>query len=61
MRIRTGRKNKHALYIQVGDLPSCEHDIPLGFISNPDVAALLADQASSHPWTVDQILKAVNQ
>lgn len=41
MKIRQGMCNPHALWIQVGDEPSKEHDISIGYIRLPAVARWL--------------------
>lgn len=41
MKIRTGRKNPHTLYLQVGTEPS-DDDLRIGFMISPVEARLLA-------------------
>ena len=42
MKIRQGRRNKHNLYIMLGDEPS-EHDISMGYIRFPQWAQTLVE------------------
>lgn len=54
MRLRTGQRNGHTLYLQRGDKPS-DDDPSIGFITDPAVARLLC-QAASSPWHLNEIL-----
>lgn len=49
MKIRQGSKNKHNLYLQVGDEPNSERDIPLGFIKDPNFASAIVDLINANP------------
>lgn len=54
MKLRPGRKNPRNLYLQVGNEPSDLHDLPVGFLIDTDVAALLGDGLTS-PWHLNEI------
>lgn len=43
MKIRTGRRNKHSLYIQFGDEPS-DDDRSIGYIADPELAKWLCHE-----------------
>ena len=42
MKVRTGRKNPHTLYLQTGEQPD-DADPCLGLIISPTVSAVIAD------------------
>jgi|SoimicmetaTmtHAB_FD_contig_31_7511386_length_1169_multi_3_in_0_out_0_2 hypothetical protein len=46
MKIRQGRKNKHNLYLQLGDEPDSERDVCLGLIMYPGAAELITQRLS---------------
>lgn len=54
MKLRPGRRNPRNLYIQVGDEPSDLNDLPVGFLIDTDVAALIGDGLTS-PWHLNEI------
>lgn len=55
MKIRTGRKNPHTLYLQLGALPS-DADLRIGFMIDPEEASLLAEASTSmSPWHLNEI------
>lgn len=54
MKLRPGRRNPRNLYIQVGDEPSDLNDLPVGFLVDTDVAALISDGLTS-PWHLNEI------
>lgn len=53
MKIRTGRRNRHNLYLQAGDEPSND-DLCLGFMIDPEVSALICEAFIS-PWYLGEI------
>lgn len=53
MKLRPGRKNPRALYLQIGEAPS-NADLPIGFLIDPDVAGLIGDALTS-PWHLGEI------
>lgn len=54
MILRPGRKNPRNLYLQLGDQPDDQVDLPVGFLIDTDVAALIADGLTS-PWHLNEI------
>lgn len=55
MKIRTGRKNPHTLYLQLGDTPS-DDDLRIGFMIDPEEASLLAEASTSmSPWHLNEV------
>lgn len=47
MKLRTGRRNPHNLYIQVGDNPSDDDDISIGYIKYPQLTPLIVEGFNS--------------
>lgn len=47
MKLRTGRKNPHTLYLQLGDEPSNE-DVCLGLIIVPAASHVIVDCVNRH-------------
>lgn len=55
MKIRTGRKNPHTLYLQLGDDPS-DDDLRIGFMIDPQEASLLAEASETmRRWNLNEI------
>lgn len=54
MKLRAGRRNPRNLYIQIGDEPSDAEDLPVGFMIDTDVAALIGEGLTS-PWHLNEI------
>jgi hypothetical protein len=54
MKLRAGRRNPRNLYIQVGDEPDDKADLPVGFMIDTDVAALIGEGLTS-PWHLNEI------
>jgi hypothetical protein len=54
MRLRPGRKNPRNLYLQLGDEPDENVDLPIGFLIDTDTAALIGEGLTS-PWHLNEI------
>ena len=54
MKIRTGRRNQHNLYLQLGNEPSDTDDPCIGFMLDGRDAALIADGLTS-PWHLNEM------
>lgn len=54
MKLRPGRRNPRNLYIQVGDQPDDKADLPVGFMIDTDVAAIISEGLTS-PWHLNEI------
>jgi hypothetical protein len=55
MKLRAGRRNPRTLYLQVGDRPDDQVDLPIGFLIDTDVAALIGE-GLVNPWHLHEIL-----
>lgn len=55
MKLRGGRRNPRTLYLQVGNHPDDQVDLPIGFLIDTDVAALIGEGLTS-PWHLNEIL-----
>lgn len=54
MRLRAGRDNPRALYLQMGDEPDKAVDLPIGFFIDSDAAKLVGEGLTS-PWHLNEI------
>lgn len=53
-RLRPGRKNPRNLYLQMGSEPDETVDLPIGYLIDTDVAALIGEGLTS-PWHLNEI------